>query len=133
MAAQESMRGGRAVVFGPSGTSGDEEEEEDPPVVSSEVIRQNFSVNCNSQMVTPVFDSYQVLLSVLAQNGQVGLCFYDSKDSSVRCMRDTPDNHELHLLARGKITQFQTNKIITRTEMIIRCINLQAACALISL
>ncbi|XP_075868893.1 mutS protein homolog 5 [Nelusetta ayraudi] len=41
-----------------------------------------------------------VLLSVLAQHGKVGLCFYDSKDSSLHHMTDTPDNHKLHLLAR---------------------------------
>ncbi|XP_019747618.1 mutS protein homolog 5 isoform X1 [Hippocampus comes] len=45
-------------------------------------------------------DSSEILLSVLAQQGQVGLCFYDSKDSSIHYMVDTPDNHELHLLAR---------------------------------
>lgn len=44
----------------------------------------------------------QVLLSVLAQHGKVGLCFYDSKDSSLHHMTDTPDNYKLHLLARGK-------------------------------
>ncbi|KAM9310002.1 mutS protein homolog 5 [Pholidichthys leucotaenia] len=42
----------------------------------------------------------EVLLSVLAQNGQVGLCFYDSEDSSLHFMVDTSDSHELHLLAR---------------------------------
>ncbi|XP_051921783.1 mutS protein homolog 5 isoform X2 [Hippocampus zosterae] len=45
-------------------------------------------------------DSSEILLSVLAQQGQVGLCFYDTKDSSIHYMVDTPDNHELHLLAR---------------------------------
>lgn len=53
-------------------------------------------------MHTPTFVLCQILLSVLAQHGQVGLCFYDSKDSSLHYMADTPDNHELHLLARGK-------------------------------
>lgn len=54
-------------------------------------------------MHTPVFMfNHQVLLSVLAQHGQVALCFYDSKDFSLHYMADTPDNHELHLLARGK-------------------------------
>ncbi|KAM9805847.1 mutS protein homolog 5 [Syngnathus typhle] len=42
----------------------------------------------------------EILLSVLAQQNQVGLCFYDSKDSSIHYMVDTPDNHELNLLAR---------------------------------
>uniref|UniRef100_A0A671UK59 MutS protein homolog 5 n=1 Tax=Sparus aurata TaxID=8175 RepID=A0A671UK59_SPAAU len=63
-------RGG--LVFGHPGIHLDEEEEEDSPV----------------------------LLSVLAQHGQVGLCFYDSKDSSLHYMSDTPDNCDLHLLAR---------------------------------
>ncbi|KAM7420771.1 hypothetical protein PAMA_015134 [Pampus argenteus] len=70
MAALESLRRGGQDVFG---LNGDEEEEEDSP---------------------------EVLLSVLVQCGQLGLCFYDSKDSSLHYMVDTPDNHELHLLAR---------------------------------
>ncbi|XP_057690650.1 mutS protein homolog 5 isoform X3 [Corythoichthys intestinalis] len=45
-------------------------------------------------------DSNEILLSVLAEHGQVGLCFYDSKHSSVNYMLDTPDNDELHLLSR---------------------------------
>uniref|UniRef100_A0A673AVK2 MutS homolog 5 n=1 Tax=Sphaeramia orbicularis TaxID=375764 RepID=A0A673AVK2_9TELE len=43
----------------------------------------------------------QVLLSVTVQHGQVGLSFYESKDSSLNYMLDTPDNYELHLLTRG--------------------------------
>ncbi|XP_054477288.1 mutS protein homolog 5 [Anoplopoma fimbria] len=66
------LRGG-GLNFGPLGITGDEEEEEDSPAV---------------------------LLSVVAQHGQMGLCFYDSKDSSLHFMKDTPDNYELHLLAR---------------------------------
>ncbi|CAK6960667.1 mutS protein homolog 5 [Scomber scombrus] len=77
MAAIENLRrdGGGGHVFGPNGLrlSGEEEEEE---------------------------DSHEVLLSVLVQHGQLGLCFYDGKDSSLHYMVDTPDNHELHLLAR---------------------------------
>uniref|UniRef100_A0A3B5B9S0 MutS homolog 5 n=1 Tax=Stegastes partitus TaxID=144197 RepID=A0A3B5B9S0_9TELE len=69
--------GGGGLVFGAPGLNGDEEEEEDSPAVSS-----------------------NVLLSVLVQHGQLGLCFYDSADSSLHYMTDTPDNHELHLLAR---------------------------------
>ncbi|XP_008297768.1 mutS protein homolog 5 [Stegastes partitus] len=65
--------GGGGLVFGAPGLNGDEEEEEDSPAV---------------------------LLSVLVQHGQLGLCFYDSADSSLHYMTDTPDNHELHLLAR---------------------------------
>lgn len=49
-----------------------------------------------------VFVIFQILLSVVAQHGQIGLCFFDSKDSTLNYMRDIPDNHELHLLARGK-------------------------------
>ncbi|XP_076009780.1 mutS protein homolog 5 isoform X1 [Genypterus blacodes] len=70
MAAVGSPREG-GIVFGPTGLNGEEEEE-----------------------------SAEVLLSVLVQQGQVGLCFYDSKDSKLHYMADTPDNHELHLLAR---------------------------------
>uniref|UniRef100_A0A8C2X1A1 MutS protein homolog 5 n=1 Tax=Cyclopterus lumpus TaxID=8103 RepID=A0A8C2X1A1_CYCLU len=77
MAELESPRGGGGLNVGPPGINGDEETEEDSPTVNSDV-----------------------LLSVLAQHGQMGLCFYDSKDSSLRFMRDTPDTSELHLLAR---------------------------------
>ncbi|XP_042345526.1 mutS protein homolog 5 [Plectropomus leopardus] len=66
------MAAGAGLVFGKPSINGDEEEEEDSP---------------------------EVLLSVLTQHGQLALCFYDSKDSSLRYMRDTPDNYELHLLA----------------------------------
>uniref|UniRef100_A0A3B3TXS7 MutS protein homolog 5 n=1 Tax=Poecilia latipinna TaxID=48699 RepID=A0A3B3TXS7_9TELE len=38
--------------------------------------------------------------SVLVQRGQLGLCFYDSGDSSLHYMVDSPDNYELHLLSR---------------------------------
>ncbi|XP_029927976.1 mutS protein homolog 5 [Myripristis murdjan] len=75
MAALENLTAGGEVVFGPAGVHGEEEEEEGE-------------------------ESPEVLLSVLSQQGQVGLCFYDSKDSTLHCMADSPDNHELHLLAR---------------------------------
>nr|XP_046254342.1 mutS protein homolog 5 isoform X2 [Scatophagus argus] len=89
MAALESLRpGGGGGGLGPRGLSGDEEEEEDSPVV---------------------------LLSVLAQNRQVGLCFYDSKDSSLHYMTDTPDNYELHLLARV-IQEVSPHVIITSAK-----------------
>lgn len=102
MASLESLGGG-GLVFGPPGMNEDEEEEEDQSVVSSGVTLSNRVVDSrNSQIHTPVFVYHQVLLSVLAQQGQVGLCFYDSKDSSLHYMMDTPDNYELHLLARGK-------------------------------
>ncbi|XP_017280442.1 mutS protein homolog 5 [Kryptolebias marmoratus] len=45
-------------------------------------------------------DTPAVLLSVLVQHGQVGLCFYDSEDSSLHYMADTSDNHDLQLLDR---------------------------------
>uniref|UniRef100_A0A6Q2WVF7 MutS protein homolog 5 n=1 Tax=Esox lucius TaxID=8010 RepID=A0A6Q2WVF7_ESOLU len=53
----------------------------------------------------------QVLLSVLAQHGQVGLCFYDSKDFTLHYMPDTMDNHELQLLARGRSFTTHTSSI----------------------
>ncbi|KAJ3598138.1 hypothetical protein NHX12_001652 [Muraenolepis orangiensis] len=46
-------------------------------------------------------ESPEVILSVLAQHGQVGLTFYDSKDATLHYMADTPDNTELGLLERG--------------------------------
>ncbi|XP_038567434.1 mutS protein homolog 5 isoform X6 [Micropterus salmoides] len=87
MASLESLGGG-GLVFGPPGMNEDEEEEEDQSVV---------------------------LLSVLAQQGQVGLCFYDSKDSSLHYMMDTPDNYELHLLARV-ILEVSPHVIITSAK-----------------
>lgn len=100
MAALESLRRG-GLVFGALGINGDEEDE-DSPAVSSDDNFQCYMQSCSSQMHIRVFVYYQVLLSVLAQHGQMALCFYDSKDSSLHFMRDTPDNFELHLLARGK-------------------------------
>ncbi|KAM9353958.1 LOW QUALITY PROTEIN: mutS protein homolog 5 [Symphorus nematophorus] len=90
MAAIASLRGGGEAVFGPTGIAvkGDEEEEEDSPAV---------------------------LLSVLAQQGQVGLCFYDSSDSSLHYMLDTPDNYELHLLARV-IQEISPHVVITSAK-----------------
>ncbi|XP_077455319.1 mutS protein homolog 5 [Stigmatopora argus] len=60
-------------------------------------------------------DPNEILLSVLAEHGQVGLCFYDSKDSSVHYMLDTPDNDELHLLARV-IQEIYPQVIITSAK-----------------
>ncbi|XP_069552113.1 mutS protein homolog 5 [Brachyistius frenatus] len=87
-AALENPRGGDG-TFSPFGINGDDEEEEE--------------------------DSPAVLLSVLAQRGQVGLCFYDSADSSLHYMADTPDNHELHLLARV-IQEVSPHVIITSAK-----------------
>ncbi|XP_061918815.1 mutS protein homolog 5 isoform X2 [Entelurus aequoreus] len=64
-------------------------------------------------------DSSEILMSVLAQNGQVGLCFYDSKDSSVHYMVDTPYNHELHLLVR--IIQEISPQVIVTSAKQERC------------
>ncbi|CAI5662382.1 unnamed protein product [Oreochromis niloticus] len=86
-AALDNLREG-GVVFGPSGISFDEEDEEDSPAV---------------------------LLSVLLQHGQVGLCFYDSQDSSLHYMPDTPDNQELHLLVRV-IQEVSPHVIITSAK-----------------
>uniref|UniRef100_UPI0037E7B62E mutS protein homolog 5 n=1 Tax=Semicossyphus pulcher TaxID=241346 RepID=UPI0037E7B62E len=90
MAALESLRGrGEAgLVFGPQSLNGDEEEEEGSPAV---------------------------LLSVLVQHGQVALCFYDSSDSSLHLMKDTPDNYELRLLARV-IQEISPHVIITSAK-----------------
>ncbi|XP_068614872.1 mutS protein homolog 5 [Brachionichthys hirsutus] len=88
MAALESLRGGRGVDIGSSSVSGDEEEEEESSVV---------------------------VLSVLAQNGQLGLSFYDSKDSSLHYMADTPDNYELPLLARV-IQEVNPHVIVTSAK-----------------
>ncbi|KAM4600374.1 mutS protein homolog 5 [Polymixia lowei] len=78
----------RALGFGSTSINGEEEEEEESP---------------------------EVLLSVLAQHGQVGLCFYDSKDSTLHYMADTPDNQELHLLARV-IQEVSPHVIITSAK-----------------
>ncbi|XP_041650344.1 mutS protein homolog 5 [Cheilinus undulatus] len=88
MAALQSLRGEAGPVFGPIGLNGDEEEEEVSPAV---------------------------LMSVLAQHGQVALCFYDSSNSSLHYMKDTPDNSELHLLARV-IQEVSPHVIITSAK-----------------
>ncbi|XP_047455392.1 mutS protein homolog 5 isoform X2 [Mugil cephalus] len=86
-ASLEDLRGG-GLLFGPPVLNGEEEEEEDSPAV---------------------------LLSVLVQHGQVGLCFYDSGDSSLHYMVDTPDNFELHLLAKV-IQEVSPHVIITSAK-----------------
>ncbi|XP_019896236.2 mutS protein homolog 5 isoform X3 [Esox lucius] len=60
-------------------------------------------------------ESPEVLLSVLAQHGQVGLCFYDSKDFTLHYMPDTMDNHELQLLARV-VQEVSPHVIITSAK-----------------
>ncbi|KAM3873689.1 mutS protein homolog 5 [Diretmus argenteus] len=88
MAALENLTMGGGGGFGPIGIHGEEEEEEESP---------------------------EVLMSVLAQHGQLGLCFYDSKDSTLYYMVDTPDDHELHLLARV-IQEVSPHVIITSAK-----------------
>ncbi|XP_041844810.1 mutS protein homolog 5 [Melanotaenia boesemani] len=89
MAAALGNLGGGGLVFEPPGRIADEEEEEE--------------------------DSPAILLSVLVQHGQVGLCFYDSEDSSLHYMADTPDNYDLHLLARV-IQEVAPHVIITSAK-----------------
>ncbi|KAJ8004927.1 hypothetical protein DPEC_G00141370 [Dallia pectoralis] len=60
-------------------------------------------------------ESPEVLLSVLAQNGQVGLCFYNSRDFTLHYMPDSPDNHNLQLLARV-IQEVSPHVIITSAK-----------------
>uniref|UniRef100_A0AAV2MCS9 DNA mismatch repair protein n=1 Tax=Knipowitschia caucasica TaxID=637954 RepID=A0AAV2MCS9_KNICA len=57
----------------------------------------------------------EVLLSVLTQNGEVGLCFYDSKDSTLHFMTDAPDNHELQLVARV-VQELSPNVLVTSAK-----------------
>ncbi|XP_046906065.1 mutS protein homolog 5 [Hypomesus transpacificus] len=59
--------------------------------------------------------SPEVLLSVVVQHGQVGLCFYDSRDFTLHHMADTPDGHDLHLLARV-IQEVSPHVIITSAK-----------------
>ncbi|XP_053288952.1 mutS protein homolog 5 [Pleuronectes platessa] len=93
MATLEGLRGGGGrggggeLVFDRPGINGDEEED----------------------------DSAAVLLSVLAQHGEVGLCFYNSENSSLHYMIDMPDNHELQLLARV-IQEVSPHVIITSAK-----------------
>ncbi|KAM9852103.1 mutS protein homolog 5 [Aulostomus maculatus] len=87
MAELEDRRRGAGLNFGPTGLNGDDDEEDSP----------------------------EILLSVLAQHGQVGLCFYDSKDSTLHFMVDTPDDYELRLLARV-IQEISPHVIITSAK-----------------
>uniref|UniRef100_A0A3P9IAJ5 MutS protein homolog 5 n=1 Tax=Oryzias latipes TaxID=8090 RepID=A0A3P9IAJ5_ORYLA len=89
MAGSLGELGGRGVVLGAPGLNEEDEEEE---------------------------ESSLVLLSVLVQHGQVGLCFYDGGDSSLHYMVDTPDNYDLHLLARV-IREISPHVIITSAKM----------------
>ncbi|XP_034553444.1 mutS protein homolog 5 isoform X2 [Notolabrus celidotus] len=89
MATLEGLRGrgDAGLAFNPQGLNEDEEEEDSPAV----------------------------LLSVLAQHGEVALCFYDSCDFSLHFMQDTPDNFELHLLDRV-IQEVRPHVIITSAK-----------------
>uniref|UniRef100_H3DLY3 MutS protein homolog 5 n=1 Tax=Tetraodon nigroviridis TaxID=99883 RepID=H3DLY3_TETNG len=60
-------------------------------------------------------DSLLVLLSVLYQHGQLGLCFYDSKDSSLHYMLDASDSQELHLLDKV-LQEIHPHVIITSAK-----------------
>ncbi|XP_037532892.1 mutS protein homolog 5 [Nematolebias whitei] len=84
-AAPEDLRSG-GILFG--GRNEDDQEEDDTPAV---------------------------LLSVLVQHGQLGLCFYDSEDSSLHYMADTSDNHDLQLLDRV-IQEVKPHVIITSAK-----------------
>ncbi|CAG11913.1 unnamed protein product, partial [Tetraodon nigroviridis] len=54
-------------------------------------------------------------LSVLYQHGQLGLCFYDSKDSSLHYMLDASDSQELHLLDKV-LQEIHPHVIITSAK-----------------
>ncbi|CAB1334653.1 unnamed protein product [Coregonus sp. 'balchen'] len=60
-------------------------------------------------------ESHEVLLSVLAQHGQLGLCFYDSRDFTLHYMPDTSGNHQLQLLARV-VQEVSPHVIITSAK-----------------
>uniref|UniRef100_A0A3B5N002 MutS protein homolog 5 n=1 Tax=Xiphophorus couchianus TaxID=32473 RepID=A0A3B5N002_9TELE len=60
-------------------------------------------------------DTAAVLLSVLVQRGQLGLCFYESGDSSLHYMVDSPDDYELHLLSRV-IQEVRPHVILTSAK-----------------
>lgn len=102
-AAPEYLRRG-GIVFGAPGRNEAVEVEEDEDTAAVRCSHSpDESVDFCPKMNTHVFtDIFQVLLSVLVQQGQVGLCFYDSEDSSLHYMSDTSDNHDLQLLDRGK-------------------------------
>uniref|UniRef100_W5K140 MutS protein homolog 5 n=1 Tax=Astyanax mexicanus TaxID=7994 RepID=W5K140_ASTMX len=57
----------------------------------------------------------EVLLSVFAQHGQVGLSFYDSKDCTLHFMPDTSDNRDLTILDKV-IQEISPNVIITSAK-----------------
>uniref|UniRef100_A0A8C5FG24 DNA mismatch repair proteins mutS family domain-containing protein n=1 Tax=Gadus morhua TaxID=8049 RepID=A0A8C5FG24_GADMO len=86
MALQNAVR---REVTNQASLNGDEEEEESPEVRDS---------HC-----------------VLAQHGQVGLCFYDSKDYTLHYMADTPDSTDLNLLERV-IQEISPHVIITSAK-----------------
>ncbi|XP_072547199.1 mutS protein homolog 5 [Salminus brasiliensis] len=57
----------------------------------------------------------EVLMSVLAQHGQVGLSFYDSRDCSMHFMLDAADNKDLQLLGRV-IQEISPNVVIASAK-----------------
>ncbi|KAK0147862.1 MutS 5 [Merluccius polli] len=80
-------------------------------VVRRELVSNQASLNGDEEEE----GSLEVILSVLAQRGQVGLCFYDSKDSTLHYMADTPDDTELTLLERV-IQEISPHVIITSAK-----------------
>lgn len=104
MAGSLGELGGRGVVLGAPGLNEEDEEEEESSLVSrwTHSSVEWWIIKADIWSLLSFHDCLQVLLSVLVQHGQVGLCFYDSGDSSLHYMVDTPDNYDLHLLARGK-------------------------------
>uniref|UniRef100_A0A8C8GTR4 MutS protein homolog 5 n=1 Tax=Oncorhynchus tshawytscha TaxID=74940 RepID=A0A8C8GTR4_ONCTS len=90
--------------------NGEEEEEEESHEVRA-TVKTHTHVMCAIQttnngprQIKIMCVCVQVLLSVFAQHGQLGLCFYDSRDFTLHYMPDTSDNHELQLLARVKFS-----------------------------
>ncbi|XP_008321312.1 mutS protein homolog 5 [Cynoglossus semilaevis] len=57
----------------------------------------------------------EILLSVLVQQGQLGLCFYNSENCTLHYMTDTSDSRELHLLDRV-IKEVSPHVIITSAK-----------------
>ncbi|CAL8290801.1 unnamed protein product [Merluccius merluccius] len=80
-------------------------------VVRRELVSNQASLNGDEEEE----GSLEVILSVLAQHGQVGLCFYDNKDSTLHYMADTPDDTELTLLERV-IQEISPHVIITSAK-----------------
>uniref|UniRef100_M4AF55 MutS protein homolog 5 n=1 Tax=Xiphophorus maculatus TaxID=8083 RepID=M4AF55_XIPMA len=59
--------------------------------------------------------SSRVALILNSSRGQLGLCFYESGDSSLHYMVDSPDDYELHLLSRV-IQEVRPHVILTSAK-----------------